>query len=162
MIEGFVLYLPTKIRINSIAINLNFCKGVKRMDKVGKKYRDISFRSEKNQKVVCVHSREAREYARLLEQEPEVVSYETCHSLDRERYQFVNPIDIRKDYFDVEWATDFVLHFADGSIGIREVVTEAMLSKRANIEKLEFSRRYWSTSESVKDWKIIIMTKKGE
>ncbi len=151
--------LPTKIRINSIAINLNFCKGVKRMDKVGKKCRDISFRSEKNQKVICVHSREAREYARILESDDMVLSYETCQSLDRERYQFVSPLDIRKDYFDVEWATDFVLHFADGSMGIREVVTDAMLSKRANIEKMEFSRRYWSGSESVKDWKIVIMEK---
>lgn len=131
------------------------------MDKAGGKRRDISFRSEKNGKVVCVHSREAREYARILEQEAEVVSYEACQELDMERYQFVSPIDIRKDYFNVEWATDFVLHFADGNIGIREIATEAMLSKRANIEKLEFSRRYWSVSESVRDWKIVIM-KKGE
>ena len=101
------------------------------------------------------------EYARILEQEPEVVSYETCQALDMERYQFINPVDIRKDYFDVEWATDFVLHFEDGSIGIREVATEATLAKRATIEKLEFSRRYWSVSESVRDWKIIIM-EKGE
>ena len=129
------------------------------MDKVGKKCRDISFRSEKNQKVVCVHSREAREYARILESEPEILSYEVCFKLDRERYQFVSTVDIRKDYFDVEWGTDFVLHFADGSIGIREIATEAMLSKRANVEKLEFSRRYWSSSESVKDWKIVIMEK---
>ncbi|EEQ57920.1 hypothetical protein MCJ35_17360 [Enterocloster sp. OA13] len=131
------------------------------MDKAGVKRRDISFRSDKNKKVVCVHSREAREYARILEQEPEVVSYETCQALDMERYQFINPVDIRKDYFDVEWATDFVLHFEDGSIGIREVATEATLAKRATIEKLEFSRRYWSVSESVRDWKIIIM-EKGE
>ena len=27
------------------------------MDKVGKKCMDISFRSEKNQKVICVHSK---------------------------------------------------------------------------------------------------------
>ena len=129
------------------------------MDKLGKKRRDISFRSIKNQKVVCVHSREAREYARILESDDMVVSYEACQSLDRERYQFVSTVDIRKDYFDVEWATDFVLHFVDGSIGIREIVTEAMLSKRANVEKLEFSRRYWSASESVKDWKIVLMEK---
>ena len=119
------------------------------MDKSGGKRRDITFRSEKNGKVMCVHSREAREYARILESDDMVVSYEACQSLDKERYQFVSPIDIRKDYFDVEWATDFVLHFADGSIGIREVAIEAMLAKRANIEKLEFSRRYWSVSESV-------------
>lgn len=96
---------------------------------------------------------------RILELDENVLSYEACQSLDRERYQFVSTVDIRKDYFDVEWATDFVLHFADGSIGIREIVTEAMLSKRANVEKLEFSRRYWSSSESVKDWKIVIMEK---
>lgn len=129
------------------------------MDKAVGKRRDISFRSEKNQRVVCVHSREAREYARILESELEVLSYEVCQSLDRERYQFVSTVDIRKDYFDTEWATDFVLHFADGSIGIREIVTEAMLSKRANVEKLEFSRRYWSSSESVRDWKIVLMEK---
>lgn len=129
------------------------------MDKSGGKRRDITFRSEKNGKVICVHSREAREYARILESDELVVSYEACYKLDKERYQFVSPVDIRKDYFDVEWATDFVLHFADGSIGIREVATEAMLSKRANIEKLEFSRRYWSGSESVRDWKIVLMEK---
>lgn len=129
------------------------------MDKSGGKRRDITFHSEKNQKVVCVHSREAREYARILESNELVVSYEVCQSLDKERYQFVSSLDIRKDYFDVEWATDFVIHYADGSIGIGEVVTEAMLSKRANIEKLEFSRRYWSVSESVKDWKIVLMEK---
>ena len=131
------------------------------MDKAVGKRRDINFRSEKNGKVMCVHSREAREYARILETDELVVSYEACQSLDRERYQFVNPVDIRRDYFDVEWATDFVLHFADGSTGIREIATETMLSKRANIEKLEFSRRYWSGSESVRDWKIVLMMKKG-
>ena len=81
------------------------------------------------------------------------LSYEACQSLDREGNRFVSWVDIRKDYFGVEWATDFVIHYVDGSMGIREIVTESMLSKRANIEKLEFSRRYWSSSESVKDWK---------
>lgn len=132
------------------------------MDKVGKKCRDINFRSEKNGKVICVHSREAREYARILESDELAVSYEACYELDMERYQFVSPLDIRKDYFEVEWATDFVIYYVDCSMGIREIVTEAMLAKRANIEKLEFSRRYWSSSESVRDWKIVLMTKKGE
>ncbi|WP_097006947.1 hypothetical protein [Lacrimispora amygdalina] len=130
------------------------------MDKAGGKRRDINFRSNKNQMVVCVHSREAREYAKILEHEKNVVSYEACWELEKERYQYVNTLDIRKDYFDTVWASDFVLHFVDGSIGIREIVTETMLSKRANIEKLEFSRRYWSTSNAT-DWKIVIM-EKGE
>ncbi|WP_276949120.1 hypothetical protein [Enterocloster lavalensis] len=89
-----------------------------------------------------------------------VVSYEICHLLGMERYLFVAPLDIRKDYFAVAWATDFVIHFADGSIGIRKIVTETMLSKRANIEKLEFSRWYWSGSESVRDWKIVLIEKR--
>lgn len=68
-------------------------------------------------------------------------------------------VDIRKNYFDIEWATDFVLHFADGSTGIREIATETMLSKRVNFEKLVFFCRYWSVAESVRDWKIVIIEK---
>lgn len=130
------------------------------MDKAGNKCRDIRFRSEKNQKVVCVHSAMAREYARVLEQNPEVVSYEACYALDQERYQYVDPVDIRKDYFKVEWTTDFVVYFSNGRMGIREIVTESMLEKRASVEKLEFSRRYWAATE-VSEWKVIIM-EKGE
>ena len=130
------------------------------MDKARSKCRDISFCSEKNQKVVCVHSAMAREYARVLEQNPEVVSYEACYALDQERYQYVDPVDIRKDYFKVEWTTDFVVYFSDGRMGIREIVTESMLEKRANMEKLEFSRRYWAATEAA-EWKVIIM-EKGE
>lgn len=47
------------------------------MEKAKTKYRDISFFSEKNQTMMCVHSRRAREYADLLEQVPEVASYQT-------------------------------------------------------------------------------------
>ena len=128
------------------------------MDKIGKKCRDISFRSDKNQSIVCVHSREAREYARILEQDSNVITYEVCYALELERYQFVNPLDIRKDYFTIEWTTDFVLYYMDGTIGIREIITETSLTKRATIEKLEFSRRYWSVSQAI-DWKIVIMEK---
>ena len=46
------------------------------MEKVGTKRRDIHFRSDKNGIVVCVHSREAREYARYLEASADVASYE--------------------------------------------------------------------------------------
>lgn len=126
------------------------------MDKSGTKRRDISFYSSKNQNVICVHSREAREYAKILEQDDMVTNYEAGYVLEKERYQFVSPLDIRKDYFSTEWATDFVLHYADGTMGIREITTEASLLKRATVEKLEFSRRYWSASEAV-DWKIVIM-----
>ena len=47
------------------------------MEKAGTKRRDIHFRSDKNGIVVCVHSREAREYARYLEASADVASYES-------------------------------------------------------------------------------------
>lgn len=128
------------------------------MDKVGRKCRDISFKSEKNQTIVCVHSREVREYARLLEQDSNVISYEVCYALELERYQFVNPLDIRKDYLNMRWTSDFVLNYKDGTIGIREITTEDSLTKRSTIEQLEFSRRYWSISQAA-DWKVVIMEK---
>lgn len=92
------------------------------MDKARSKCRDMCFRSEKNQKVACVHSAMTREYARVLEQDPEVVSYEACYGLDMERYQYVDPVDIRKDYFSVEWMTNFVVSFSDGRMGILKLI----------------------------------------
>ena len=120
------------------------------MEKVGTKRRDIHFRSDKNGIVVCVHSREAREYA----------SYEAGTVLDPDKYPFINTIGIRKEYFDTQWTSDFVIHFTDGRTGIRELTNKDGLSKRAAIEKLEFSRRYWSTTK-VAEWKIVVM-EKGE
>lgn len=130
------------------------------MNKARVKSRDIHFRSEKNGKVMCVHSAAARAYAKELEESASVLSYETGVVLDQERYAYVNPLDIRKDYFKMEWATDFALHFEDGTTGIRELVSMESLTKRAEMEKLEFSRRYWAL-ENVANWKVVIM-EKGE
>jgi|InofroStandDraft_1065614.scaffolds.fasta_scaffold114263_2 hypothetical protein len=129
------------------------------MNKAGGKCRDIIFKSNKNQKVMCVHSREAREYAKVIEEDPRVLTYEINVQLDMKKYVYVNPIDIRKEYFEISWTTDFLLHYVDGSVGIREMVIKSKLSKRSEIEKLEFSRRYWSASD-VLDWKIVIVDKK--
>ena len=129
------------------------------MNKAGGKCRDIIFKSNKNQKVMCVHSREAREYAKVIEEDPRVLTYEINVQLDMKKYVYVNPIDIRKEYFEISWTTDFLLHYVDGSVGIREMVIKQKLSKRSEIEKLEFSRRYWSASD-VLDWKIVIVDKK--
>lgn len=128
------------------------------MNKAKTKCREIHFRSGKNGKVLCVHSAAERAYAKLLEEELSVVSYEACAELDRERYPFVNPLGIRKGYFDTDWTSDFVIHFMDGSIGIRELVSFEDLAKRAELEKLEFSRRYWA-AEKIRSWKIVIMEK---
>ena len=130
------------------------------MNKAKAKYRDIHFRSEKNNKVMGVHSGPDRAYAKELEKDDQVLSYETGVALDPERYTYVNPLDIRKDYFKVEWASDFVVHFENGTVGVRELVQVEGLTKRAEMEKLEFSRRYWSV-ENVASWKVVIM-EKGE
>ena len=130
------------------------------MEKAGTKRRDSHFRSDKNGIVVCVHSREAREYARYLEAAADVASYEAGTVLDPDKYPFINSIGIRKEYFDTQWTSDFVIHFTDGRTGIRELTNKDGLSKRAAIEKLEFSRRYWSPTK-VAEWKIVVM-EKGE
>ena len=130
------------------------------MNKAKTKSRDIHFWSEKNGKVMCVHTAAERAYARELEESDFVLSYETGVALEPERYAYVNPIDIRKDYFKTDWTTDFAVHFEDGTTGIRELVSIEGLAKRAEMEKLEFSRRYWAL-ENVANWKIVIM-EKGE
>ena len=126
------------------------------MEKARVRKRDIYFRSEKNDKTLCVHTENARAYARLLESDTSVSSYEVGVVLNKEKYQFVSKVDIRKEYFEREWASDFVIHYADGTVGIREIVAEEMLAKKAVIEKLEFSRRYWSIS-NVDSWKIVLI-----
>ena len=131
------------------------------MNKAGVKCRDLNFYSRKNQSMVCVHSEMARAYAGFLEADDSVETYEAGVRLDTERYCYVDPVDIRAYYFTTAWETDFVIHYRDGRTGIREIVTEEMLNKRANIEKLEFSRRYWSAS-AADEWKIAVMEKGGE
>lgn len=130
------------------------------MDKAKTKRRDIHFYSEKNGKVICVHSAAQRAYAKELEADGTVLSYEACVELDKERYIYVNPIDIRKGYFETDWATDFLVRFADGREAVRELSSMESLGKRADLEKLEFSRRYWA-SQSVAGWKVVLM-EKGE
>ena len=52
------------------------------MDKPGKKVRDIRYYSEKNQKIMIVHSERARAYSKYLEEREEVESYEVGKLLD--------------------------------------------------------------------------------
>ena len=58
------------------------------MEKAGTKRRDIHFKSDKNGIVVCVHSREAREYARYLEASADVASYEAGTVLDPDIHKY--------------------------------------------------------------------------
>ena len=125
------------------------------MEKAGVRTRDIKFFSEKNQAMVCVHSRKARDFAKWLEQQPWVVGYETCVPLELDKFPNVNPIDIRKEYMQIQWITDFLIQTADGRKSVREFVNTQDFTKKAIIEKLELSRRYWAVL-SVSDWKLVI------
>lgn len=134
------------------------------MEKAGVRTRDIQFWSEKNQAMVCVHSRRARDFARWLEQQPWVLSYETCVPLQMDKFPNVNPVDIRREYLSLQWTTDFVIRTADGRTTVREFVDARDFSKKAVIEKLELSRRYWAIMD-VTDWRLVvsgeIVTKQG-
>lgn len=72
-----------------------------------------------------------------------------------QRYQYVSPVDIRKEYFSVQWSSDFLLHYADGRTAVREIVSPQDFGRRAVLEKLEFSRRYWKPLDV--DWKLLIL-----
>jgi hypothetical protein len=128
------------------------------MDKPGKKVRDIRFFSEKNQKILIVHSEGARAYSKYLEDREEVESYEVGKLLDEGRLQMVSRVDIRGEYISQEWTSDFVLKYRDGITGVREIIRPSDLEKRAEVEKLELSRRYW-TLMGVKDWKVVVLGK---
>ena len=125
------------------------------MEKVGTKGRRIKFFSRKNNCVMCVHSREQKIFADILETDLNVKSYEAMKELEVNRYSRVNPINIRKEYFQIAWSSDFVIHYIDGKVAVRELVHSGNIFKRATIEKAEFSRRYWA-SMKVKDWKLIL------
>jgi len=125
------------------------------MRKSGRKSRDIRFRSEKNNAVMLVHSQEARSFARLLESDDTVSTYVTGKPLDPERLQMVQRVEIRGEYFQQQWETDFYILYADGSVAIREIASQSDLTKPAEIEKLELSRRFWKIC-GVQDWKIVL------
>ena len=64
-----------KIPGNSNEI-LIFDRRLKEMERAGRKTRDIQFYSEKNSRMVCLHSSAERDYAKYLEKQPWVESYE--------------------------------------------------------------------------------------
>ena len=110
------------------------------MDRAGKKVRDIAYHSAKNGGMVTVHSEAARAYSKYLEERSEITAYEACKPLDINRLDALQKTDIRH---------------ADGTAAVRELVNAADLTKRAEVEKLELSRRYWAAL-GVNDWMVVI------
>ena len=137
------------------AIIPSFAKEVRATDKVGKKTRDIAYHSAKNGGMVTVHSEAARAYSKYLEERSDVMSYEACKPLDVNRLDTLQKTDIRGEYFKAQWTSDFCVRFSDGTTGVRELVSASDLAKRAEVEKLELSRRYWAAL-GVNDWMVVI------
>lgn len=122
--------------------------------------RDIFFFSQKCNGTVCVHSGAARVIAQRLEEDNSVGSYETNIKLKTDQFAYISSIDIRPQYFQVQWSSDFLIRHKDGHMVVLEVVEESELSKRAVIEKLELSRRYWKMMRVAK-WYVVVL-KAGE
>ena len=85
-----------------------------------------------------------------------MVSYEAGTHLSEDLYCHVSPVGIRGLYFKTSWESDFLLHYADGRRGIRELVRAAMLQKASTVERLEFSRRYWAATD-IDEWKVVLV-----
>lgn len=127
------------------------------MEKKANKARDIRFHSNKNDCMMTVHSKEAKQYADNLEDDAKVKGYQANVPLENFQSK-ISLIDIRKNYQQAEWTSDFLLIMQDDSVTVREVVTHEDLTKRAEIEKLELSRRYWKAAH-VTDWGIVLAKK---
>ena len=117
--------------------------------------RDIYFFSQKSNQMMCVHSERAREHARRLEEDGGVESYEVNVRLNIDQYPYLSAVDIRASYFQTQWTSDFMVRYRDGRREIQEIVNVEDLKKRAVIEKLELSRRYWELMQ-VSKWCVVL------
>ena len=125
------------------------------MERLGERTRDIRLYSSKNGDIVCLHSKWARNYAKWLEEQPWVQSYQVGCPLDADIMGRISRAGIRTDYLQAGWATDFLICYADGHKGVRELILRERLKKKAYVERLELSRRYWAATDT--EWMVAIM-----
>ena len=112
------------------------------MERTGERTRDIRFYSNKNGDIVCLHSKWARNYARWLEEQAWVQSYQVGCPLDADIMGRISRAGIRTDYLQTGWATDFVIRYADGHKGVRELVQRGQLKKKAHEYRLRCLNLY--------------------
>lgn len=129
------------------------------MEKLAAKARDIKFFSSKNGGMVTVHSVWAKKYAEALEEDESIKFYRTNVALEN-WIDKISTIGLRTSYLQTGWSSDFMLVMQDDNVAIRELVTADDLKKKAEIEKLEISRRYWKIAH-VSDWGVVMVTKEG-
>ncbi len=120
------------------------------MRKQIQKERCTKIKLEKCPRVCCLYDKVQLAVARMLNADPSIVQIE-CNiplSLD----------EIPNDDLNLPsetYTTDFVIHFTDGKIAVREAVFRSHLSRPSVAERLELSRRYWQ-QQGIDDWGIII------
>ena len=129
------------------------------MEKLAAKTRDIKFFSKKNGAMITVHSIWAKKYTEMLEEDSSIKLYRTNIALENWGDK-ISTIGLRTSYLQTGWSSDFMLVMQDGSVAIRELMTADDLKKKAEMEKLEISRRYWKVAH-VNDWGVGMVTKEG-
>lgn len=125
------------------------------MEQAKRRIRKIKFNSIKNNEVMEVHSDLALRYARILEDNYEIVRYQCDVSLNASKYKFIDSIGIKKSYFENDWISHFKIWWKNGTVSVREIVMQHDINRPSTIQKLELSRRYWE-QEGITDWKIVL------
>lgn len=126
------------------------------MEAVNTRVREIRFFSTKNNRILIVHTESAKKYADSLENNADVISYEVCKKLDADNYLHIPKVGIKATIFQKEWTTDFLIKMKSGEMTARELCYKQDFLKTMNIQKMEFSRRYWE-AQGINDWKIILI-----
>lgn len=112
------------------------------MRKQVQKGRCTRLKLQKCPQVCALYDKVQLAYARQLDSEENVVSFEVNVQL--------NDLGLADTY-----TTDFLLTLADGTQAVREAVYRQHLSRPSVAALLESSKRYWA-SKGISDWGIII------
>ena len=129
------------------------------MRNAAKLTREISFVSKKDGQVKVVTNDDEFKFSQKLEADDTVVRYQTSVPLENWTTR-TYLAGIRKAYRETDWLTSFVVEYTDGTKAAYEIIRQYHLEKRADVEKLEISRRYW-TAIGVDKWQLIVMKGAG-
>jgi hypothetical protein len=120
------------------------------MRKQVQKERCTKIKLEKCQRVCCLYDKIQLAAARMLNADPSIVQVECNIPLQLDEIP-ADDLNLPSETY----TTDFVIHFTDGKIAVREAVFRSHLSRPSVAERLELSRRYWQ-QQGINDWGIII------
>ena len=120
------------------------------MRKQVQKERCTKIKLEKCQCVCCLYDKIQLAAARMLNADPSIVQVECNIPLQLDEIP-ADDLNLPSETY----TTDFVIHFTDGKIAVREAVFRSHLSRPSVAERLELSRRYWQ-QQGINDWGIII------